>query len=399
MLAFATNTEAARPLVATDSRLQQATQTLLAKGRLAVVYAGDSRDQDSVIRASANLRPWKSYHSVAIDIATALGRLGARSVEVIPEDMNLAERLRSGEIDFAWLNTGGVQGVASAGHAAAALEMLGVPYVGHDPLTGATLDNKAFFKRHLTALGIPTAQFCTWHPDEGPFLPEWSAAFQRAFAAWEGGFVVKPVNGRASLNVVHVERRTDLVGVVLDIFEQCHNRVLIEAYLPGREYCAAVCGPSIRRDGQLLQTGEPFVFGCVERVLDAGEKIFTSMDHRPITAERVRLLDPARDRLSLARLEALARRIYRELPLETLVRLDVRADATGELYVLEANPKPDLKAPQDGVTSIIAEGLTSSGLSYDDLVFSLLADSLARNLINNVVPAPLRALQATGKPV
>lgn len=391
MLAFATHAEGAHlPRAAVDARLQAATEQLLGKGRLAVVYAGDSRDENAVLHHGNNLRPWKSYKAVAIDIAEALTRLGANKVEVMPEDMGLAGRLRSGSIDFAWLNTGGVQGVASAGHAAAALEMLGVPYVGHDPLTAATLDHKAYFKRHLAALGIPTAPFCTWHPDEGPFLPEWSRPFHAAFSQWDGSFVVKPINGRASLHVMHVERRADLVGAVLETFEQTRNRVMIEAYLAGREYCAAVAGPVVLRDSVLLQTGEPLVFGCIERVLDPGETIFTSMDQRPITASRLRPLDDVADRNVMDQLKSLAQRVYREMPLQTLVRLDVRADAQGRLFVLEANPKPDLKAPQDGVTSIVAEGLASAGLNYDDLIFSLLADSLERSLANRQVPALLR---------
>ena len=61
--------------------------------------------------------------------------------------------------------------------------------------------------------------------------------------------------------------------------------------------------------------------------------------------------------------------------METLVRLDVRADEDGNLFVLETNPKPDLKAPtEDGVTSLIAEGLAQCGMSYDDLILSLIAD-------------------------
>ncbi len=61
--------------------------------------------------------------------------------------------------------------------------------------------------------------------------------------------------------------------------------------------------------------------------------------------------------------------------METLVRLDVRADDKGQLFVLETNPKPDLKAhTSDGVTSLIAEGLAECGMSYDDLILSLGAD-------------------------
>jgi D-alanine-D-alanine ligase len=62
--------------------------------------------------------------------------------------------------------------------------------------------------------------------------------------------------------------------------------------------------------------------------------------------------------------------------LNSLVRIDVRSDANGELYVLEANPKPDLKRPTENVTSLVALGLAEYGMSYNDLIFSLLADRL-----------------------
>jgi hypothetical protein len=65
-----------------------------------------------------------------------------------------------------------------------------------------------------------------------------------------------------------------------------------------------------------------------------------------------------------------------EFNLESLVRLDLRADQDGKLYILEANPKPDLKRPSEGVTSLICAGLPEAGMDYDDLIFSLLADRL-----------------------
>ena len=60
----------------------------------------------------------------------------------------------------------------------------------------------------------------------------------------------------------------------------------------------------------------------------------------------------------------------------TLIRLDVRADVDGNLAILEANPKPDLKRPSAGVTSLSAYGLEAEGLTYHDLILSLIADRL-----------------------
>ena len=78
----------------------------------------------------------------------------------------------------------------------------------------------------------------------------------------------------------------------------------------------------------------------------------------------------------LGDLRRLAHETYLELNLGSLIRLDVRADADGKLHVLEANPKPDLKKPAAGVTSLIAAGLPELGMQYDDLILSLLADRL-----------------------
>ena len=77
-------------------------------------------------------------------------------VDLIPEDMRLGDRLRGRGIHMAWLSSGGVQGRNPMVHAASMLEMIGIPYVGHDPLIAGILDNKHVFKREMRALDLPT---------------------------------------------------------------------------------------------------------------------------------------------------------------------------------------------------------------------------------------------------
>ena len=353
--------------------LQADIERLAGRLRIAVVHGGDKSTDGAVIHPTANPRSWKSYEAVALDIATALERLGFRQVCLLPDDMRLAERLRQNNIHLAFLNTGGVQGYNPMAHAPALLEMLGIPYVGHDPLTAGTLDNKHAFKRDLVCLGIPTAPFITWHQARGPFRPKVNSRFIRAFKDHWGPFVVKPVSGRASLHVHLVEDEADLPDVVAEVYHATQNHVLIEAFLPGREFCVGACGPVTARSGQLMRRTEPFVFSPVERVFAADERIVTSMDVRPITTDRVRSLDPGADFAEIAQLHELGRQVYLDFNLEALVRLDVRADAAGRLYVLEANPKPDLKYPNGQTTNLICAGLGNYGMDYDDLVLSLLA--------------------------
>ena len=357
-------------------QLGQQVKALLPRMRVAVVYGGDKNAEGAVINRTGNARSWKSYKAVAQDIAGALGRLGAGDVRLMPDDMLLGERLRRDSIDLVWLNTGGVQGYNPMSHAAAMMEMFGIPYVGHDPLTSGMLDNKHVFKRELAALGLPTAPFMTWHAARGALDPARNERFQRIFSGYSGPFVVKPVSGRASLHVHVVEDAGKLDEIITEICGTTENQVLIESYLSGAEYCVAVCGSIVARKRQLERLDGPFVFAAVERVLAADEQIFTSMDQRPITQDRIRVMTEAADAPALAQLTKLAREVFTELSLETLIRLDLRADADGKIFVLEANPKPDLKMPTADVTSLIGSALGHYGMDYDDLILSLLADRI-----------------------
>ena len=65
----------------------------------------------------------------------------------------------------------------------------------------------------------------------------------------------------------------------------------------------------------------------------------------------------------------------------------------GRLYVLGADPKPDMKAPCDHSVTELSAGLAMAGMSYDDLILSLLADQVDILLRNDRgCPGHLRAL-------
>ena len=367
------------PTIRRQSRteeLQQQVQRLAETMRIAVIYGGDKHAPGAVINPTFNPRHWKSYKSVAEDIATSLRRIGFRFVTTLPDDMNLGDQLRRHDIHFAWLNTGGVQGLGSVGHAPAMLEMFGIPYVGHNPLSAATMDNKNVMKRDLMLAGVPTAPFVVWQPGRGSLMPDSDGRLKKAFSAFEGPFIVKPISGRASRYVVAVDHISGLAAAAEGVYSATENPILIEKYLSGREFCVAVCGEVIAKQGCLTRLGHPFSFAIVERVLDPGERVFTSMDQRPITTDRVRCLSSTNETKLYGQLVDIGRQVYNEFDIETLIRLDVRADDQGNLFVLEANPKPDLAAPIENRTSIVCAGLEQEGMSYDDLILSLIADRI-----------------------
>lgn len=359
--------------------LNRQIELLLRRLRMAVVHGGDKAVHGAVLGLSGNQRSWKSYQPVAQDIAAAMARLGCRHpIHVLPDDMNLPGRLRDSQAHMAWLNTAGVQGASAITHTPALLEMLGLPYVGHEPLLAGILDNKHLFKQQLVAAGIPTAASLLIRPSQHSFSPSQDERFQRAFGSYRGPFIVKPVSGRASLHVTFVDSIVRLREAVSSVMAVTHAPVLIERYLGGAEYCVAICGPVVARDGILSRHDRPFVFSALERSFEADEKIFTSMDVKPISEDRARLLDRDRDRAALAQLSRLARSVYTEFGVETLVRLDIRSDSDGNMFILEANPKPDLKAPVQGQTSLVSIGLAEHGMSYDDLILSVFANRVDR---------------------
>ena len=356
--------------------LEQQLQRLSERMKIAVIYGGDKSAEGAVIHRTSNPRAWKSYQSVAEDIAAALERLGFQHTILVPDDMRLGEVLQQEAVDLAWLNTGGVQGYNPVAHAPAMLEMLGVPYVGHNPLIAGTLDNKHIFKQELRYIGVPTAPFITWHPARGPFRPSVNCRFLETFKDHWGAYIVKPVSGRASLHVHFAENEAALPEVVNQVYAATENHVLIEAYLPGREFCIAVGGSVVAKERHLTRLSDPFSFAAAERRLAGDEKIFTSMDVKPITNERIKQLDPNADAAILGQLHEIARKVWLELSLESLIRLDLREDANGVLHVLEANPKPDLKMPTAAGTSLVCAALPSLGMDYDDLILTSLADRL-----------------------
>ena len=278
---------------------------------------------------------------------------------------------------MAWLNTGGVQGYEPLTHTPAFMEMAGVPYVGHDPLTAGVLDNKLLFKQKLIALGLPTPMFAHWSPSHhGKFsldLPHFQffLAYNR-----DKPLIVKPISGRASINVEFICSAAELPDTVNAVHEKTHYDVLIEEFIPGREYCVSISGHIIHRDGRYVRYAEPFAFSSLERNFEDGEMVFTSMDKKAITRKRAHLLNAPEDNAIRQRLVRIGQLLFSEFNLSSMIRADLRSAHNGQLYFLECNPKPDLKRPTEDTTSLFTLGLEDEGMTYDDLILSLFADRL-----------------------
>ncbi|OLQ72844.1 D-alanine--D-alanine ligase [Photobacterium proteolyticum] len=342
--------------------------------KIAVVHGGEKALPGSYIYENLSPRSTKTYQPVACDIADALRESGFQHVEVLAENLALPQALKTLGIDLVITNSGGLQGFDSMCHLPSMLEMLGVPYVGHSPMTAGVLDNKHLFKHEIHAAGIPTAPFVTIGHGESVNDDAKGVMLDLIEQEFGEAFIVKPVSGRASIHVHPVFKRGELAEMVELVQKATSNTVMIEPFLSGREFVVAVAGPTVFKDGVLVERDQPFSFSITERVLADDEAIFTSMDVKPITSDRLLKVEDPELRSELADIGS---RIFNQMGLHTLVRVDLRMDSRGKLFVLEANPKPDLKRPEGSKLSIVCHDLAGEGMGYHDLIQSLVFNRLA----------------------
>ncbi|MTI10414.1 D-alanine--D-alanine ligase family protein [Curvivirga aplysinae] len=350
---------------------------------IAVVYAGSKEDPNKVIRKSINTRSWKSYEIVANDIAQALKRNGFKNIFVFAEGIDLLSKLKEEKVDLVWINSGGVQGINPVSHLPALLEMAGIPYIGHNPTNATVLDNKHLLKWGLRAKDIPTSPFFVWNSNREDFTGANNTKYKRNFGDYNGPFIVKPVTGRGSVMVEYVDTIDELITIIPRICHDSHGAVLVEKFLSGDEYTVAVMEPIFWQKSDFYQLDKPLTFSYTKRNLEMDEKIFTSMDVKPIDNSRFEVLTPANHPEIIKKLADIAQEIFLSFNLETLVRLDLRADHNGNINVLEANPKPDLKAPQADVTSLVCCGLKQINSDYDSLIMSILGANLKTLYMDN----------------
>jgi len=154
------------------------------------------------------------------------------------------------------------------------------------------------------------------------------------------------------------------------IHESIGTDALVEEYIEGRElYVGAVGNERVR----VLPTWE-LDFG---KLAESGEPIATArVKHSPgyqkkhgIDIRRAEGLDPTIERL----VRRTTRRVYRMLELDGYARVDYRLKATGELYLLEANPNPEIAEKEE-----FASAAAAAGLRYKALLARVLTLALTR---------------------
>jgi D-alanine-D-alanine ligase len=238
----------------------------------------------------------------------------------------------------------------------AVCEMLGVPYVGSDPLTMCVTLDKDVARRLMASTGVPLPAGGLVEPGQAPPKVPYPAFIK---PAWEGSS--KGISQRCI--VANADEARDRLR---EFAQQYRQPMLIEEYIDGHEITAGVLGPN----------HEPEVLG-VMRILPRKpterfiyEYSVKSDCHKHLIYESPAQL-PESTIAEIKRCSAIA---YRALGCRDFARVDFRV-RDGVPHFLEANPLPGL-SPITGDIVMIGAGV---GVGHVELIGRII-DSAVRRL-------------------
>ena len=303
--------------------------------------------RDDYLRAGYSAAQTAEFDGVeTIDgIDDALRKLG-HTTDRVGNVRALVARLAEGERwDLVFNIAEGLTGFGRESQVPALLEAYSIPYTFSDPLVLAIALHKGMAKRLVRDLGIPTPDFqvveCGDPLDTIPLpLP--------CFA--------KPVAGGTSMGIstaCKITKQSQFGPVCAELRQRFAQPVLLEAFLPGREFTVGVLGTNKRAR----------VLGVMEVVLleNAEPEIYSYRNkQRYRDCVRYRLADP--DIAAAAETMALA--VWRGLGCRDAGRVDLRCDSNGQLQFLELNPLAGLH-PVDSDLVILSRLI---GMKYEELI-------------------------------
>lgn len=316
------------------------------KLRVLVLMHADLVPPDTAADAERLAADWKTEY----DVVTAVRALGHEVLPVGVRDDLLV--IRQAVVDWKPHITFNLleefSGVALYDqNVVAYLELLGVPYTGCNPRGMMLARDKSLAKKILHYHQIPIPEFITVPVGRAVKRPK----------DLEFPLIVKSGSEEASLGISQasiVDDDAKLQERVTFIHQSVGSSALVERYIEGRELYVGVLG------SRRLQ-----VFPVWE--LDLSKM---PDEARRIATERVKWSRKYQEKYGIMsgqakelpegmteKLQDIVRRVYRALGLSGYARIDLRLDQAGQVYVLEANPNPQIARGEDFAASAEHAGL------------------------------------------
>jgi D-alanine-D-alanine ligase len=271
----------------------------------------------------------------------------------------LVERLDRGDRwDLVYNIAEGMYGIGREAQVPALLDAFNIPYTYSDPLICALSLHKGMTKRIVRDLGLPTPNFVE--------LNSLKDIAQVATAGMSYPLFAKPIGEGTSKGVTSASKITSesqLREVSQRLLAQFNQPVLIEEFLPGREFTVGIVGTG--EDAQIVAVME------VNLLANAEAEVYT-YTNKELCEDRVKYtlasgpIATEASELSLA--------VWRGLGCRDGGRVDVRADRSGRLSFIEVNPLPGIH-PEHSDLPIMA---TLAGWTYRQLIQRIVASASKR---------------------
>jgi len=289
-------------------------------------------------------------------IDAALKSLG-HGTDRICNVRHLVRRLASGDTwDLVFNIAEGMYGVGREAQVPALLDAYRIPYTFSDPLVLALTLHKGLTKTVIRAAGIPTADFAVIEdPADLQSLDLPPPLFAKPVAEGTG-------KGISESSRVDTHERLSLLCTKL--MHEFRQPVLVETYLPGREFTAGIVGTY----------NDAAVIGVMEvlfRNHHEGEKIY-SYHSKSNYEELIDYVIPEREVVQACSDLALA--AWRALGCRDGGRVDIRMDSLDRPNFIEVNPLAGLN-PVHSDLPIICRLL---GIPFQDLIARILDSAMQR---------------------
>ncbi len=242
-------------------------------------------------------------------------------------------------------------------HVVSYLELLRRPYTGCNPRGLVLARDKALTKKILSYHGVPTPRFRVF-----PRRRRVRGPGELSYPLFVKSLTEEASSGISQASIVHTDEQ--LRTRVEFIHQHTASDAIAEEYIKGREIYVGVLGnarPHALPVRELILDDLP---EGAPRIATARVKFDLAYQRKHgITSRRAENLPSGH----LARIRHLAHGIYRALDLSGYARIDLRMREDGALFVLEANPNPDLSSDED-----FALAAEDAGVSYPKLIEKIL---------------------------
>ena len=291
-------------------------------------------------------------------LAGAIESLG-HTVDRIGSARSLIGRLAKGDRwELVFNIAEGLNGYGREAQVPAILDVYGITYTFADPLAASVCLQKGWSKTIARAAGVPTADFA---------IIETPADIDRVSLAYP--MLAKPIaegTGKGVTPKSVVRSKADLSQVAIELLDRYRQPVLVETFLPGREFTVGIVGTgdAARAIGSieivLRSDAEPDVYSYTNK--EECEKL---VEYRHVTR-----IDPL-----VAEAERIALDAWIALDCRDGGRVDIRCDARGKPMFLEVNPLAGLHPTHSDLPMIA----TAIGMPYVELIRAIV-DSAAKRI-------------------